>query len=48
MMEGFEYRGYGWLPDTPDNRVPGTLVFDPEEGATLDLLGSLRGLQGVM
>ncbi len=47
MMERFEYRGYWWLPDTPDNRAPGTLVFDPEEGATLDLLGSLRGLEGV-
>src|SRR5215207_3162497 len=48
MMDRFEYLGYWWLPDTPDNRVPGTLVFDPEEGATLDLLGSLRGLEGVM
>ena len=46
-MDRFEYRGYWWLPDTPDNRVPGTLVFDPEEGTNLDLLGSLRGLEGV-
>lgn len=43
----FEYQGYWWLPDTPDNRVPGTLVFDPEAGASLELLGSLQGLDGV-
>jgi hypothetical protein len=28
--------------------VPGILKFDPDDGATLDLLGSLKGLKGVI
>src|SRR3954464_481988 len=47
MMERFEYQGFWWLPGTSDSRVPGTLIFDPEEGITLNLLGSLSGLDGV-
>lgn len=41
-MESFEYRGYWWLPDKPEEQVPGTLEFDPDSGATLDLLGSFK------
>jgi hypothetical protein len=46
MEEGFEYRGYWWTPEEPDERVPGILSFDPEEGATLSLFGSLRAPEG--
>jgi ApeA-like protein len=42
MMEEFEYQRYWWLPDEPEERVPGTLKFDPEGGASLNLLGSFR------
>ncbi len=48
MNEKFEYRGYWWLPDSPEERAPGILMFDPDEGATLELLGSLKGLEGVV
>jgi len=44
----FEYQGYWWLPDRPEERTPGILKFDPDYGATLDLLGSLKGLEGVV
>jgi hypothetical protein len=40
-MEEFEHQGFWWLPGKPEEQVPGTLKFDPDEGATLSLLGSL-------
>ena len=42
MEEGFEYQGHWWAPEEPDEKLPGILRFDPEEGATLSLFGSLR------
>src|SRR4051812_30400415 len=42
MDEGFEYQGHWWTPGEPDEMLPGILKFDPEEGATLSLFGSLR------
>ena len=44
----FQYEGYWWLPGASDNRVPGILWFDPDEGASLDLMGSLKGLEGIV
>jgi len=41
-MEKSEYQGYWWLPDKPEKGVPGTLKFDPDEGANLNLLGSFQ------
>lgn len=41
-MEQFEYQGFWWLPQAPEERVPGTLTFDPVKGATLSLLGSFE------
>ena len=32
MEEEFEYQGYWWSPEEPQERLPGTLKFDPEEG----------------
>ncbi len=46
MNESFEYQGYWWLPDTPEEQVPGILRFDPDEGATLNLVGSFGGIKG--
>lgn len=37
-----EFRGMWWLPDNPEYQVPGTLTFDPDDAATLDLLGSFK------
>ncbi len=48
MNEKFEYQGYWWLPSADEEKVPGILKFDPEDGASLDLLGSLKGLKGVI
>jgi len=44
-MEKSEHQGYWWLPDEPENQVPGTLKFDPDEGARLYLLGSFKGAE---
>jgi hypothetical protein len=46
MDEGFEYQGHWWTPEEPDEKLPGILRFDPEEGATLSLFGSLRAPEG--
>lgn len=48
MNEGFQYQGHWWLPGADEDRVPGILKFDPDEGATLDLMGSLKGLEGII
>jgi hypothetical protein len=48
LNEKFEYQGYWWLPGADEDEVPGILKFDPDDGATLDLLGSLKGLEGVI
>lgn len=41
-MEKFDYQGYWWIPDEAEKKVPGTLKFSPDEGARLELLGSLN------
>src|SRR5215216_7358180 len=48
MNDAFEYQGYWWLPGTEGDKVPGILKFDPDAGTTLDLLGSLKGLEGIV
>lgn len=45
-MEAFEWKGIWWLPSNPDKRIPGTLSFSPEQGATLTLFGSLPSPEG--
>ncbi|WP_162602556.1 hypothetical protein [Nocardioides daejeonensis] len=34
--------GYWWLPDSSDRRVPGRLIWHPQDGGRLHLLGELR------
>jgi hypothetical protein len=46
MDEGFEYQGHWWSPEEPDEKLPGILRFDPEEGTSLNLFGSLRTPEG--
>jgi hypothetical protein len=42
VNEQFEFRGMWWLPEDPAFQVPGILTFDPDDGATLELLGSFK------
>lgn len=44
MIEEFEYKGIWWLPAEPEKEVPGTLRFTPDDGATLDLIGSFKDM----
>lgn len=41
MFERQEFRGYWWIPEHPEQRVPGTLEFSQAE-ITLDLLGRFK------
>jgi hypothetical protein len=37
MLKPFEYEGIWWLPDKPEEKIEGTLRFDPSKGAKLEL-----------
>lgn len=39
-VKPFRCSGYWWLPETPDERIAGTLTYTPQKGATLELFGS--------
>jgi len=39
-MEGFTCRGVWWLPKQEEDRLSGTVTFDPDDGLTLDLIGA--------
>lgn len=41
MTDTLAYFGYWWISDRRDNRLPGTLTFNRDSGATLNLLGEL-------
>jgi hypothetical protein len=47
MDEAIRYEGYWWLPGQDGNGVPGILEFDPDKGADLRLMGSLKGLEDI-
>lgn len=40
-MDGFEYEGVFWLTDKPNRQAVGRLTYEPTQGGSLDLLGSL-------
>jgi len=42
MIESRDIPGYWWLPDNPDQRVPGNLLYSPLEGLTLSLNGAFH------
>jgi hypothetical protein len=39
MQSPFELKGYWWLPGSEENKLPGTLTYSQEDGATLELVG---------
>lgn len=39
MQSPFELKGYWWLPNLEENKLPGTLTFSQEDGASLEILG---------
>lgn len=39
-VEPFRCKGQWWLPEKPEERVSGTLTYVPQEGASLELIGS--------
>lgn len=40
LCDPFEYKGYWWKPDDPDNKVAGVLTYKPGESITLELIGT--------
>jgi hypothetical protein len=42
MIKGFEHTGQWWLPNEPENKIPGTLKYDHKQGAMLELIGSFE------
>lgn len=43
LSERFEQTGYWWRATVPDQKIVGTLVFDPATGASLSLVGVFGG-----
>ena len=41
IYEHHEVLGWFFLPEKPDNRVPGVLKWDPAKGAEIELMGGL-------
>lgn len=39
---GGEWAGLWWLPDNPDEHVPGVLRYDPDGGLSLSLIGTFE------
>ena len=37
-MESFEHNGFWWFPESPENKYPGILSFDPINGGHLELI----------
>lgn len=47
MIEEFEYEGMWWFPADPKKQISGTLKFNPNKGAILDLIGSFKDVQDI-
>jgi hypothetical protein len=43
-MERFDYKGFWWLPDNPDEKLAGICSFTPTEGGDLELIGDFSTL----
>lgn len=39
MQNPIELKGYWWLPNLEENKIPGTLSFSQEDGAFLEIVG---------
>lgn len=46
LMKSFELKGQWWIPGFESDCVSGSIKFNPNEGAELDLVGSLSGKEG--
>lgn len=42
LDESGEWAGLWWLPDAPEEQVPGVLHYDSEGGLTLSLIGAFE------
>jgi hypothetical protein len=42
VNEELKYKGYWWLPEKPDDKIPGQLRITPRDGAILELQGTLH------
>ena len=42
MTESIEYKGLWWVPENPDDEVPGLIKYSPESGMTLELIGQFK------
>jgi ApeA N-terminal domain 1 len=42
LDEPGEWAGLWWLPDEPENQVPGVLRYEPEDGLKLSLIGTFE------
>jgi hypothetical protein len=42
LDESAEWAGLWWLPDDPDQQVPGVLRYEPEDGLVLSLIGAFE------
>lgn len=42
LDESAEWAGLWWLPDDPDEQVPGVLRYEPEDGLVLSLIGAFE------
>jgi hypothetical protein len=39
LDESAEWAGIWWLPDAPDEQIPGVLRYEPDGGLVLSLIG---------
>lgn len=44
-MQKQQFSGHWWLPDNPDDKIGGELVYDPDDTIILDLNGSFDGVR---
>jgi hypothetical protein len=42
LDESAEWAGLWWLPDDPDNQIPGVLRYEPGKGLALSLIGAFE------
>lgn len=42
MLETIKELGNWWIPESPDQKLTGTVTFNPQEGISLDLVGSFE------
>lgn len=45
MLDDFELKGLWWLPQNPDEKLSGNLVFKGDESITLEVVGSFDPLE---